>query len=53
VTTVRDNVRTLKASGKCLKDVEAAKPSSAFDAVWGKGGTPPDDFVALVHETVK
>jgi hypothetical protein len=52
LTSVRDTVRGLKAGGKSLADVQAAKPSAAFDATWGKG-MPPDDFVALVYNTLK
>ena len=37
LTTVRDRVRTAKAAGKSLADVQAAKPSAEFDATWGKG----------------
>jgi cyclase len=53
LTTVRDNVQKLKASGKTLADVQAAKPSAAFDAVWGKGMMVPDNFVALVYTTLR
>jgi len=53
MTGVRDKVRALKASGKSLADVQAAKPSAEFDGAWGKGGMAPDDFVALVYNTVK
>jgi glyoxylase-like metal-dependent hydrolase (beta-lactamase superfamily II) len=49
---IRDNVKTLKAAGKSLRDVQAAKPSAAFDAAWGTGGMGPDDFVALVYNTL-
>jgi glyoxylase-like metal-dependent hydrolase (beta-lactamase superfamily II) len=52
LTTIRDNVKTLKAAGKSLADAQAAKPSAAFDAAWGSGGIAPDDFVALVYNTV-
>jgi glyoxylase-like metal-dependent hydrolase (beta-lactamase superfamily II) len=53
LTTIRDKVRTLKASGKALADVQAARPSAEFDAAWGKGRMTPDDFVALVFATVR
>jgi hypothetical protein len=32
--------------------VQAAKPTAEFDAVWGKGMMPPDNFVALVYGTL-
>src|SRR5262245_51847515 len=54
LTGVRDNVRTLKASGKSLADVKAAKPTADFDAAWAKGGgMAPDAFVELVYNTVR
>ena len=51
--TIRDSVRTAKNAGKTVDEVKAAKPSAAFDAAWGKGGLPPDDFVALVYTTLR
>jgi hypothetical protein len=39
--------------GKTLAEAQAAKPSAAFDAAWGKGMLPPDDFVALVYNTLR
>jgi glyoxylase-like metal-dependent hydrolase (beta-lactamase superfamily II) len=53
LTGVRDGVQKLKASGKTLAEVQAAKPSAEFDASWGKGMMPPDDFVALVYNTLR
>ena len=53
LTGVRDGVQKLKAAGKTLAEVQAAKPSAAFDAAWGKGMMPPDDFVALVYDTLR
>jgi glyoxylase-like metal-dependent hydrolase (beta-lactamase superfamily II) len=50
---VRDGVLKLKAAGKTLAEVQAAKPAAPFDAAWGKGGVPADDFVALVYTTVR
>lgn len=51
--TVRDNVQQLKASGKTLAEVQGAKPSAEFDAAWGKGRMGPDNFVALVYNTLR
>jgi glyoxylase-like metal-dependent hydrolase (beta-lactamase superfamily II) len=53
LTTIRDTVRTAKKAGKTLAEVQAAKPSAPFDAAWGKGMLPPDDFVALVYNTLR
>jgi glyoxylase-like metal-dependent hydrolase (beta-lactamase superfamily II) len=52
LATVRDNVLKLKDSGKSLKQVQAAKPTAKFDEAWGKGMIPPNDFVALVYNTL-
>ena len=54
LTGVRDTVRTLKASGKSLADVKAARPTADFDAVWARsGGMPTDGFVELVYSTLR
>lgn len=53
LTGVRDGVQKLKAAGKTLAEVQAAKPSAPFDASWGKGRMPPDDFVGLVYNTLR
>ena len=53
LTTVRDKVKTLKGSGKTLAEAQAAKPSAAFDAEWGKGKFGPDDVVAFVYNTLR
>ncbi len=53
LTSVRDGVHKLKAGGRTLAEVQAAKPSAAFDASWGKGMMGADDFVALVYNTLR
>jgi cyclase len=53
LTTIRDRVEAQKKAGKTLAEVQAAKPSAEFDAVWGKGMMSPDDFVALVYNTLR
>jgi cyclase len=53
LTTIRDRVRAQKTAGKTLAQVQAARPSAEFDAVWGKGMMPPDDFIALVYDTLR
>lgn len=49
---VRDNVGKLKAAGKSLADTQAAKPNAEFDAQWGGGFMNPDDFVAIVYNSL-
>jgi cyclase len=52
IGTIRDRVRTQKRAGKTLAQVQAAKPSAEFDATWGMGMMAPNDFVALVYNTL-
>ena len=52
IGTIRDRVRTQKRAGKTLAQVQAAKPGAEFDAAWGKGMMAPNDFVALVYNTL-
>ena len=52
IGTIRDRVRTQKRAKKTLAQVQAAKPSAEFDATWGKGMMAPNDFVALVYNTL-
>ena len=49
---VRDAVGKLKTSGKTQAETVAAKPTKAFDAVWGNGFMKPDDFVGIVYATL-
>ena len=53
LVTVRDRVKKLKASGRSLADVVAAKPTAEFDAAWGKGMMQAGDFIGIVYSTVK
>ena len=50
---LRDKVARLAKSGKSLAEVQAAKPSAAWDATWGNGFLPPDKFVGIVYNSVK
>ena len=52
IATIRDRVRDMKRGRKTLAQVQAAKPSAQFDAEWGKGMLAPNDFVALVYNTL-
>ena len=52
IGTIRDTVRKQKRAGRTLAQVQASRPGAEFDAAWGKGTVPPDDFVALVYKTV-
>jgi cyclase len=53
LVTVRDRVQKLKAGGRSLAEVTAAKPTADLDATWGKGFMTPSDFVAIVYHTLR
>ena len=53
LVTVRDRVQKLKASGRTLAEVTAAKPTADLDATWGAGFMKADDFIAIVYNTLK
>ncbi len=48
----RASVAALKQQGKSLEEAIAAKPTSAYDAKWGKGFVAPPVFVTLVYQGV-
>jgi len=52
VSTAADRIRKLKASGKSLEEVTAAKPFADLDADWGKGMLDADTFVKVVYTTL-
>jgi glyoxylase-like metal-dependent hydrolase (beta-lactamase superfamily II) len=49
---VRDRVKPLVTQGKSLAEVQAAKPTAAYDEKWGKGFLKPDTFVAIAYESL-
>ncbi|KAA0697458.1 MBL fold metallo-hydrolase [Neorhizobium sp. P12A] len=48
----RDNVAKLKKQGRSLEEVVAAKPTSRYDATWGKFVITPRFFTQLIYEGV-
>ena len=52
LVTVRDRVQKLKAAGRTGKEVVAARPTADLDPAWGKGFVQPDEFVAIVYNTL-
>jgi glyoxylase-like metal-dependent hydrolase (beta-lactamase superfamily II) len=52
LVAVRDHVAKLKKAGRTQAEVQAAKPSAAYDAKWGGGVINPDFFVHLVYTGV-
>ncbi len=49
---VVDRVAALKAEGKSLEEVQAAKPTEEYDERWGGGFVKPDQLVSAVYEGV-
>ena len=49
---VRDKMKPLVAAGKTLAEVQAAKPTLAFDATWGGGFLKPEQFVAVAYASL-
>jgi glyoxylase-like metal-dependent hydrolase (beta-lactamase superfamily II) len=52
LASVRDKVKPLVAAGKTLAEVQAAKPTLAFDATWGGGFLKPEQFVAVAYASL-
>jgi glyoxylase-like metal-dependent hydrolase (beta-lactamase superfamily II) len=52
LVTVRGKVAALKAQGKTLAQVEAARPTADFDAKWGNSVINGSLFTALVYRGV-
>jgi len=50
--TIVDRVAAMKAAGKSLEEVQAAKPTKELDERWGGGFVKPDLFVSFVYEGV-
>jgi glyoxylase-like metal-dependent hydrolase (beta-lactamase superfamily II) len=49
LVAIRTKVAALKAQGKTLAQVQAAKPTAAFDAKWGRSVIKGPLFTALVY----
>lgn len=52
LATTRDRVQKLKAAGRSLEEAQRERPTADFDEVWGKGFMSPDNYVALVYNTL-
>jgi glyoxylase-like metal-dependent hydrolase (beta-lactamase superfamily II) len=52
LSTIRDRVAALKAEGKSLNEVVAAKPTADYDAKWGWPFISGEFFTRLVYEGV-
>jgi len=49
---IRDNVARLKKQGRTRDETVAAKPTAAFDAIWGQFVIDPGFFTRLVYQGV-
>lgn len=52
LVAARDQVRALAQAGRSADEVVAARPSSAFDARWGRGRVTPETFVRQLYRAV-
>jgi cyclase len=49
---VRDKVRPMVKAGRSLAQVQAARPSAPWDRVWGNAFFKPEQFVAVVFQSL-
>lgn len=52
LVAVRDRVQALRAEGKTVEQVVAARPTADLDARWGCGPVTPPAFVAAVYASL-
>jgi cyclase len=52
LSSIRDKVAAIKASGASEQEAIARKPTANFDAVWVKGFITGDIFTGLVYRTI-
>jgi len=52
LSSIRNAVAPLVEAGKSLEEIQAAKPTSEFDAVWGGGFINPEQFVEIVYQSL-
>ena len=48
----RDRIAALKADGKSLEEVVAARPTAEFDEALGQGFIPPERLVGFIYESL-
>jgi hypothetical protein len=53
IVAVRDRVKQLIDQGRTESQILAEHPTSAFDARWGHGRVPPDQFVHEIYAALK
>ena len=47
--TVYTRIQALKAQGKTVEEIKAARPTAEFDAQWGAGLFAPDVWVSMLY----
>ncbi|WP_376100830.1 MBL fold metallo-hydrolase (plasmid) [Roseomonas sp. CCTCC AB2023176] len=52
LATVRDNVAALKQGGRSAAECVAARPTAAFDAIWGNFVVSPAFFTRIIYAGV-
>lgn len=52
LVAIRASISASKSKGMSLGEVQAQRPTSAFDAVWGRFEVTPDFFTKLVYESL-
>lgn len=50
---IRDVVKKLKGEGKSEQEVVAARPTAAYDAVWGKTWLKGENFAKLAYQVTR
>jgi len=53
LATSRDRVQALIREGKSREEILADRPTSDLDDRWGRGGLGPDQWVCIVHDSLK
>jgi cyclase len=49
---IRDKVKPMVKAGRSLAQVQAARPSAPWDATWGNAFFKPEQFVAVVFQSL-
>ena len=53
LATISGRIRDQMRAKRTLEQVQAAKPTAEFDAVWGKGFLKPDKFVEMLYKNME
>jgi cyclase len=52
LVSVRGKIEPLVRAGKTLAEVQAARPTAAWDAKWGQGFLKPEVFTEIVYTSL-